>query len=92
MTANEFNKKYKAYIPEEYWGLEFDIPEVTTYLDSIMEGGLVKLPGFKLHQIKLKFGMCRFYYHCTLPLSLQTIIEYGIEDEVNNIIKRKEND
>lgn len=90
MTADEFNEKYKAYIPEGYWGLEFDIPEVTAYIDSIMEGGLANIPGFKLHQVKLKFGMCRFYYECQLPVSLQAVIEYKIEDEVNNIIKKKE--
>lgn len=87
MTASEFNEKYKAYIPEEYWGLEFDIPEVTAYLDSIMDNGLVNIPGFKLHQVKLKFGMCRFYYECMLPVSLQAAIEFKIEEEVNKILK-----
>lgn len=92
MTAKEFNEKYKAYISEGFTGLEFDIPEVTTFLDSIMDGGLVNIPGFKLHQVKLKFGMCRFYYECMLPFSLQATIEFKIEEGVNNILKRKKND
>ena len=34
MTAKEFNEKYKPYIPEGWYGLGFDIPEVTDYLDK----------------------------------------------------------
>ena len=88
MTQKEFNEKYKQYIPEGWFGLEFDIPKVTEYLDSIMEDGLLNLPGFEIHQIKLKFGMCRFYFETALPnKKMQFIIEMGIEQEVNNIIK-----
>ena len=88
MTQKEFNEKYKQYIPEGWYGLEFDITEVTTYLDSIMEDGLLNLPGFELHQIKLKFGMCRFYFETSMEnKKLEFIIEMGIEEEVNKIIK-----
>lgn len=89
MTQQEFNTKYKQYIPEGWGGLEFDIPEVTDYLDSIMDYGLVKLPNFKLHQIKLKFGMCRFYFETSMEnKKLEAIIEFGIEQQVNNILMK----
>jgi hypothetical protein len=87
MTQQEFNTKYKQCIHEGWGGLEFDIPEVTDYLDSIMEVGLVNLPDFKLHQIKLKFGMCRFYFETSIEnKKLEAIIEFGIEQQVNNIL------
>jgi pantoate--beta-alanine ligase len=38
MTAGEFNKKYDKYIPEGWYGLSFDIPNITEYLDKVMEG------------------------------------------------------
>ena len=89
MTQQEFNTKYKQCIPEGWGGLEFDIPEVTDYLDSIMEVGLVNLPDFKLHQIKLKFGMCRFYFETSIEnKKLEAIIEFGIEQQVNNILMK----
>jgi hypothetical protein len=91
MTQQEFNTKYKQYIPEGWGGLEFDIPEVTDYLDSIMDYGLVNLPDFKLHQIKLKFGMCRFYFETSMEnKKLEAIIEFGIEQHVNNILTTRE--
>jgi hypothetical protein len=91
MTQQEFNTKYKQYIPEGWSGLEFDIPEVTDYLDSIMDYGLVNLPDFKLHQIKLKFGMCRFYFETSMEnKKLEAIIEFGIEQHVNNILITRE--
>ena len=88
MTQKEFNEKYKQYIPEGWGGLEFDITEVTDFINSIMEDGLTNLPGFELHQIKLKFGMCRFYFETLMEnKKLEFIIEMGIEQEVNKIIK-----
>ena len=89
MTQLEFNTKYKQYIPNGWGGLEFDISEVTEYLDSIMEYGMVNLPDFELHQIKLKFGMCRFYFQTSIEnKKLESIIEFGIEQQVNNILMK----
>ena len=89
MTAEEFNTKYKQYIPDRWGGLEFDIQEVTDFLDSIMENGLVNLPGFELHQIKLKFNMCRFYFDTSMEnKKLEAIIQFGIENQVNHILMR----
>ena len=89
MTSEEFNEKYKDYIPEGYGGLEFDIPEVTTYLDPIMEYGLVHIPGFKLHQIKLKFGMARFYFESNLSPSKEGGIQLKMEEEINKLVNKK---
>ena len=36
MTAEEFNEKYKQYIPEGWYGLGFNISDVTDYLDKVM--------------------------------------------------------
>ena len=66
MTAEQFNKKYKQYIPEGWYGLEFDVPKVTEYLNGILEDGLVHIPGFEIHQIKLKFQMARFYFETNM--------------------------
>lgn len=81
MTQQEFNEKYKQYIPKGWYGLHFDIPEVTKYLDEVMQD-LIHTPGFELHQIKLKFGMCRFY-----ATYIELELQHRIENDVNKIIK-----
>lgn len=87
MTQQEFNEKYKQYISEVWYGLEFDIPEVTSYLNEVMQD-LIHIPGFELQQIKLKFGMCRFYFETKWKNKfLETAIEFRIEEGVNKILK-----
>lgn len=83
MTRDEFNEKYKAFIEPgfEDQGLEFDIPDVTEYLDKIFED-LIKIPGFYYSQIKVKFGTCRFY---TEGISWQ--LAALIENYINKILK-----
>lgn len=89
MTSSEFNKKYEKWIPQGWYGLEFNIPDVTEYLDSIMDGGLVELPGFELHQIKLKFGMSRFYFGSSITnKKVEGMIEREIESTIDEIIKK----
>lgn len=78
MTAREFNNKYKDYLEDKFYGLAIDIPTVVEFLDGIFED-LVKIPGFKYSQIKMKFGMARFYSTLNRELS------YLIEDEINLI-------
>jgi hypothetical protein len=93
MTKEEFNIKYKDFIEtrtylnkygelvtQSFDGLEFDIKEVTLFLDNIFES-LSKIPGFTYSQIKLKFGMTRFYSNISSSLS------YIIEKEIDSIIK-----
>ena len=88
MTANEFNEKYKPYIPEGWYGLGFDIPEVTDYLDKEMED-LVLIPGFELHQVKLKFNMARFYFETNWKdKGLEAARENKIESKINELVKQ----
>jgi len=88
MTVREFNEKYKPYIPQGWYGLEFDIPDVTNYLDKVMED-LVMIPGFELHQVKLKFNMARIYFETKWKdKSLETELEIKIESEINKLVKQ----
>ena len=80
MTAKEFNQKYRGYIEEGFTGLEFDIPEVTKYLDSEFEIIIKEKPDFEFAQIKLKFGRCRFYSN------LDMNVGFEIEHTVNELI------
>jgi hypothetical protein len=87
MTANEFNEKYKPYIPKGWYGLEFDIPDVTDYLDKEMED-LIMIPGFELHQIKLKFNMARFYFETNWKdKGLEVAMMIKIESKINELVK-----
>lgn len=83
MTADEFNEKYEQWLPQGWYGLDIDIPVVTEFLDAIFQD-FTKIPGFEYHQIKLKFGMCRFY--TTLGHQLESVIEA----KINSLIKEYE--
>jgi hypothetical protein len=61
MTAEEFNKKYSAYLEERHYGLDIDHPEVVDYLDKEFDKEIVKNPEFQFSQIKMKFGSSRVY-------------------------------
>jgi hypothetical protein len=61
MTAEEFNKKYSAYLEERFYGLDIDHPEVVDYLDKEFEKEIGKNPEFQFSQIKMKFGSSRVY-------------------------------
>ena len=87
MTAEEFNEKYKQYIPEGWYGLGVNITNVTDYLDKVMED-LIMIPGFELHQVKLKFNMARFYFKTNWKdKSLETELEIKIENQINKLVK-----
>ena len=81
MDINEFNNKYKEYIEDGFDGLEFDIPEVTKFLDDIFENVLTKIPGFQYSQIKLKFNMARVY------TNIKGGINFMLEDRIDKIVK-----
>ena len=88
MTREEFNHKYKQWIPEGWSGLDFDMPQVTEYLDQVMQD-LVLIPGFELHQIKLKFNMARFYFETAWKRKeLEGGIMIKVEERINAIIKQ----
>jgi hypothetical protein len=88
MDADEFNQKYKHYIPNGWYGLGFSIPDVTDYLDKEMED-LILIPGFELHQVKLKFNMARFYFQTNWKdKGLEAVIENKIENKINELVKQ----
>jgi hypothetical protein len=88
MDADEFNQKYKHYIPNGWYGLGFSIPDVTDYLDKEMED-LILIPGFELHQVKLKFNMARFYFQTNWKdKGLEAVIENKIESKINDLVKQ----
>lgn len=102
MTTNEFNEKYGEYLEEGHYGLDVTIPTVIEYLDEVFQG-LIKIPGFKYTQIKLKFNMCRFYTNLYdvmggLGSKINDMVEKDInflvrvEDEVYKRLKEKENE
>lgn len=86
MTAKEFNKKYKDFLEEGHYGLAIDIPEIVEFLDSIFED-LIRIPGFKYFQIKVKFGYARFYAE-----GISFDITHTVEARLNELLKAYEND
>lgn len=90
MTRQEFNEKYKQWIPEGWSGLDFDMPQVTEYLDQAMQD-LIMIPGFELHQIKLKFDWPRFYFTTSFKnKDTELAIAMRIQERINAIIKKTE--
>ena len=87
MTREEFNHKYKQWIPEGWSGLDFDIPEVTEYMDKTMQD-MILIPGFELHQIKMKFDWPRFYFTTDFKdKSLELAIAVKVQEEISKLIK-----
>ena len=87
MTREEFNLKYKQWIPQGWSGLDFDVPQVTEYLDAVMQD-LVLIPGFELHQIKMKFDWPRFYFTTDFKnKDTELAIAVKIQERINAIIK-----
>jgi len=88
MTRSEFNRKYKQYIPQGWSGLEFDIEAVTDYLDALMQD-MILIPGFELHQIKIKFDWPRFYFTTDFKdKGLELAIALRVQERINAIIKQ----
>jgi hypothetical protein len=83
MTAEQFNEKYKDYLENGHYGLGIDIHELTEWLDSKFQE-FIKQPEFRYSQIKVKFGMGRFYCE---GLSSDEI--YSVEDKITQICKKK---
>lgn len=87
MTSTEFNEKWEQHIPEGFHGLEFDIPEVTEYLETIMPI-LVLLPEFELYQIKLKFNQPRFYCNIDMDVEVWHAIQVEIEKKIKELCEQ----
>lgn len=87
MTQKEFNTKFKAWIPDGWGGLEFDIPKVTEYLDLVMQD-MILIPGFELNQIKLKFNQARFYFETTWKSKeLEAALQLKVQERINDLVK-----
>jgi hypothetical protein len=82
MTAKEFNKKYEVYLETGHYGMSFNDDEIMEYLDTKFQE-FIKIPGFLYTQIKIKFGMTRFY------CSPNTIDSYEVEKYIDNILNKK---
>jgi hypothetical protein len=82
MTTDEFNEKYKDYLEAGHYGLDIGIPEVIDYLDEKFQE-LIKIPGFKYSQIKLKFNFARFYAE---PKEVPTS---EVEKHINELVNKK---
>jgi hypothetical protein len=89
MTATEFNEKYKKHIPKGWYGLGFDIPEITEMLDEEI-GKICEKWGdaFEIHQIKLKFNMPRVYTNLyDIAGKEESMIENVIEKKISELLK-----
>lgn len=84
MTSEEFNLKYQDYLEQGHYGLGIDIPELTKWLDEKFQLFIQK-PGFKYSQVKLKFGMGRFYCE-----GLETEEEREVEKYITDFFKKQD--
>lgn len=82
MTSTEFNQKYEKYLEEDHYGLGFDIPEFTEWIDKKFED-FIKEPTFTYSQIKAKFGHGRFYCYGISDEEIQEV-----EDKITELCKR----
>ena len=79
MTSTEFNTKYKQYLEEGYYGLAINDEEFINWLDGKFQE-FIKNPNFSYTQLKIKFGMGRFYCE---GLSIEEIKE--VENKITNL-------
>lgn len=87
MTTQEFNNKYKDYLDDGHYGLDISYPSVIIYLDKIFQD-LIKIPGFKYSQIKLKFNSARFYNNLyNIIPSFSTLIDSSVEKEIDFLVR-----
>ena len=80
----QFNKKYEDYLETGHYGLDIQDAVIIEYLDKQFED-LIKIPGFKYSQIKLKFNSCRFYnnLHEILP-TIGSQLSDKVEEFISN--------
>lgn len=82
MKADEFNKKYNAYLETGYYGLAINNEEFIDWLDVKFQE-FIKKPEFSYSQIKTKYGVGRFY--CTgLTIEEKQEVENKITNSVSN--------
>lgn len=83
MTSQEFNEKYKNYLEDGHYGLDFDVPKFVEYLDEKFKT-FITYKDFKYSQIKSKFQMGRFY--CT---GIPDEMVYEVEQEITKYCREK---
>ena len=86
MTTEKFNEKYKDYLEEGHYGLDISYPAVVEYLDKIFQD-LIKIPGFKYSQIKLKFNSSRFYTNLYTIAPTFGLLDRTIEKEIDFLVR-----
>lgn len=91
MTTVEFNEKYAQYLPKGWYGLDIDDVDVIIWLDNLFEQYLIKIEGFKYHQIKVKFGIndIRFYSNLDTSNVVNKALISAIESNISSILKLK---
>lgn len=88
MTIDEFNIKYKEWLPDGYYGLDINNKEVIAWLDNLFEHYLTKIDGFEYHQIKLKFGgSVRFYSNLNHNSITQRTLISIIQSNITSILR-----
>ena len=87
MKIDEFNEKYKDYLEDGHYGLDIGYPSVIEYLDEVFQD-LIKIPGFKYSQIKLKFNSARFYTNLyEIMPRFGRLIDSKIEKEIDFLVR-----
>lgn len=81
-TTDEFNEKYKDFLEENHYGLAIQDEQFINWLDNKFQEFIIH-PSFCYSQIKIKFGMGRFY--CK-GLSIQQVKE--IENKITELCKK----
>lgn len=85
MTAEEFNKKWNDYLEKGHYGAEgFDNPEFLDWLDEKFKL-FTNFDNFTYSQIKIKFGMGRFY--CT---GIEQSWVNDVQDKITEMSKNTE--
>jgi hypothetical protein len=84
MTTGQFNEKYKDYLEKGHYGLDFNNKEFISWLDNKFQE-FIKQPGFNYSQIKVKFGMGRFYCE-----GLDNKLIQEVENKITEICKHDE--
>jgi len=82
MTTKEFNEEYSAFLEKGHYGLDISHPEFIDWL-NIKFQDFISRDNFSYSQIKVKFGMGRFYCE---GLSDKEIRE--VEDKITELCKR----
>lgn len=84
MTQADFNKKYENFTEPGFKNpMQITTPEVIIFVDGLFQD-LIKIPDFKVSQIKVKFDYARVY--TSLGQAMNLLIEQGI----NEIFKKLE--